>query len=611
MSDTAIRFEGVGKMYKIFSSRSANLKDALGLPSIRKERFSEFWALRGIDLELAVGERMGVVGRNGAGKTTLMKLVTQNVAPTEGRLSVNGQVQALMDAGAGFHPEFTGIENIRAALTLQGVPARSMGAAVDEITEFTELGAFIEQPFRTYSAGMQARLAFATATAVEPEILIVDEMLSAGDAYFSAKAAERMKGLVEGGTSLLLVSHSLDHITMFCPKAIWLDRGRIVKAGPSLEVVKAYQQFTRVLDERRLQAKNQKARSGEYLADQLESFADSILVRLTVRGSGAAQIHEIILHRDGQPEERVAVGDAQDADASHAAFIVATGGGWSGPLETDRGMARGLSGDGSFGYGAFNLYGIFEEARYAIDITYRHEGEGGVTAELLHEDQVKASLELAPTSGVWATARLAVSGRRLKLKPTHVGAELVEGHEGVAAEQARKDTVKAFQAEGKDGRNGGATSLSRWPGEGSVVIKDVRLLNEDGRQRAVFDRSTKMTVVVSVEAVAPGDYPLTAGISIYRMDGLLISNHASPASVLSLERGGDARVALDFDELNLGDGRYTISVALFRTLEPSGGAQLYDLVDRSYEFQVVGSAPFSNGVFDHPARWSVDATVRR
>ena len=143
------------------------------------------------------------------------------------------------------------------------------------------------------------------------------------------------------------------------------------------------------------------------------------------------------------------------------------------------------------------------------------------------------------------------------------------------------------------------------------MIKDVRLVNEDGRQRAVFDRSAKMTVVVSVEAVAPGDYPLTAGISIYRTDGLLISNHASPESVMSLERGSDARVALDFDELNLGDGRYTISVALFRTLEPSGGSQLYDLVDRSYEFQVVGSAPFSNGIFDHPARWSVESTVRR
>src|SRR5688572_27937858 len=108
MSDVAIRLEKIGKIYKIFNSRGANLKDALGLPSIRKARFNEFWALRGIDLELGMGERVGVVGRNGAGKTTLMKLVTQNIAPTEGTMSVNGQVQALMDAGAGFHPEFTG-----------------------------------------------------------------------------------------------------------------------------------------------------------------------------------------------------------------------------------------------------------------------------------------------------------------------------------------------------------------------------------------------------------------------------------------------------------------------------------------------------------------------
>jgi lipopolysaccharide transport system ATP-binding protein len=610
MSESAVRLEQVGKMYKIFNSRSANLKDALGLPSIRKARFNEFWALRGIDLDLAVGERVGVVGRNGAGKTTLMKLVTQNVAPTEGRMWVNGQVQALMDAGAGFHPEFTGVENIRAALTLQGVSSRGMAAAVEEITDFTELGAFIDQPFRTYSAGMQARLAFATATAVEPEILIVDEMLSAGDAYFSAKAAERMKGLVEGGTSLLLVSHSLEHITMFCPTAIWLDRGRIVKAGPSLDVVKAYQQFTRVLDERRLQAKNQKARSGEYLADQLESYADSILLRLTLRGDGAAQVHEVVLHRDGEPEERVRVGDAQDADTSHAAFVVLAGGSWSGPLESDRGMARALAGgDGSSGCAEFNLYGIFEEARYALDVTYRLEGAGTLVAELLHEGHVKASLDLAPTGDAWATARLEVAGRRLK--PAHVGAELVGGHESVAAEAARTDTVKAFHAAEEAGRNGGGAGLSRWPGEGSVVIKDVRLVDETGQQRAVFDRASSLTVAVTVEAVEAGEYPLTAGISVYRIDGLLVSNHAGPEHLLPLEPGTEARLLLEFDELNLGDGGYTVSVALFRVLDPHGQSQVYDLIDRSYEFQVVGSEPFSNGVFDHPARWSVESPVRR
>src|SRR6266404_4742064 len=173
MSDYALRLRGVSKMYKVFPSRTANLADALGLPGRR--RFREFWALRGIDLELPHGKRLGIVGRNGAGKSTLLKLITGNIVPTVGTVDVGGSVQALLDAGAGFHPEFTGEENIRAALTLQAVPSSRMNDAIEEIAEFTELGEFLGQPFRTYSAGMQARLAFATATAVQPEILIVDE----------------------------------------------------------------------------------------------------------------------------------------------------------------------------------------------------------------------------------------------------------------------------------------------------------------------------------------------------------------------------------------------------------------------------------------------------
>jgi hypothetical protein len=144
-----------------------------------------------------------------------------------------------------------------------------------------------------------------------------------------------------------------------------------------------------------------------------------------------------------------------------------------------------------------------------------------------------------------------------------------------------------------------------------VLIKDVQLLDETRQQRAVFDRSSRMTVAVAVEAVEAADYPLTAGISVYRTDGLLVSNHAGPENVLRLEPNSEARLLLDFDELNFGDGRYTISVALFRKLDPHGRSQLYDLIDRSYEFQVVGSEPFSNGVFDHPARWSIESPVRR
>ena len=172
MSDwVAIRLSGVGKMYKIFPTRVDSVFDALGLARLmpwRRMKPQEFWALRAIELEITAGSRVGIIGRNGAGKSTLLKLITGNVAPTEGRMEVNGDVQALLEAGAGFHPEFTGYENIRASLTYQGLTPAEIEAAVEEIADFTELGQFLLQPFKTYSLGMQARLVFATATAIKP-----------------------------------------------------------------------------------------------------------------------------------------------------------------------------------------------------------------------------------------------------------------------------------------------------------------------------------------------------------------------------------------------------------------------------------------------------------
>src|SRR3954453_2471199 len=186
-SEHAIRLSGVGKVYRVFPSRSANFVDALGLSRLlprRRSRYEEFWALRGVDFELENGARLGIIGRNGAGKTTLLNLITGAVASTEGTIETVGTVQALLEARAALHPEFTGKENIRAALTYQGFNQRQIRAAEEDIADFTELGSFLDHPFRTYSTGMQARLGFAIATSVEPEILIVDEVLGAGDAYF-------------------------------------------------------------------------------------------------------------------------------------------------------------------------------------------------------------------------------------------------------------------------------------------------------------------------------------------------------------------------------------------------------------------------------------------
>ncbi|HMM75140.1 MAG TPA: polysaccharide ABC transporter ATP-binding protein [Gammaproteobacteria bacterium] len=247
MPDTlAIRATNVTKTYRLFGSPRAQMIDALGLQKLgigRRASPTEFRALDGVSFEVPKGHRLGIVGRNGAGKTTLLKLICGNYAPTSGSIEVFGTVQALMSAGIGFHPEFTGLENIRAALQYSGLGHAAYEEALSDICDFCELGIYLEQPFKTYSQGMQARLMFATATAIRPDIVIVDEILGAGDAYFVAKSKLRMERLVAQGCTLLLVSHSMAQVLELCSEAIWLDNGIIRMRSDAFAVVKAYEKF--------------------------------------------------------------------------------------------------------------------------------------------------------------------------------------------------------------------------------------------------------------------------------------------------------------------------------------------------------------------------------
>jgi len=267
MSEFAVRLQGIGKKYKMFAHRRDHLLDTFGVNRLvpwLQVPHREFWALRGIDLELQKGQRIGIIGRNGAGKTTLLKLITGNIAPSEGKVDVAGQVHALLDVGGGFHPEFTGRENVRFALTYQGLSKREIKVAEDDIAQFTDLGDFLDQPFKTYSLGMRARLTFGCATAITPEVLIVDEVLGAGDAAFYARSTDRMRELMNDGATVLLVSHALEQVQRFCDESIWLEHGEIVMRGATSEVVKGYEKFTRDLDEKWLQEqKNQGRPSAE------------------------------------------------------------------------------------------------------------------------------------------------------------------------------------------------------------------------------------------------------------------------------------------------------------------------------------------------------------
>ncbi|MBN8532766.1 MAG: ABC transporter ATP-binding protein [Rhizobiales bacterium] len=242
-----IRLQGASKDYPLYRNPGQRVLDRLGfynhLPGLARRSIPMHHALADVSLEIAPGERVGIVGRNGAGKTTLLKLITGAIVPTRGDVHVGGQVHSLLQAGLGFDPEFTGAQNIRASLAYNQLPDAMLEEAYEDIVAFCELGEHLEQPFKTYSAGMASRLQFATATAIQPDILVIDEVLGAGDSYFLQKSAKRMQKLALSGCTLLLVSHATQQVLHFCTRAIWIEEGRVVMDGPALDVANAYDVF--------------------------------------------------------------------------------------------------------------------------------------------------------------------------------------------------------------------------------------------------------------------------------------------------------------------------------------------------------------------------------
>lgn len=227
--EVMIKLEDVNKLYHLYDRPIDRLKEALSFT--KKLYHREHYALKNISFEVERGESIGIVGKNGSGKSTLLKLITGVLSPTSGLLQVHGKISALLELGAGFNPEYSGIENIYLNGTMMGYSREEMDQRMNSIIEFADIGDFINQPVKTYSSGMFARLAFAVSINVEPEILIVDEALSVGDTRFQMKCMDKMKEMMGGGTTVLFVSHDINAIRRFCTKGIWIDSGIIKEMG--------------------------------------------------------------------------------------------------------------------------------------------------------------------------------------------------------------------------------------------------------------------------------------------------------------------------------------------------------------------------------------------
>lgn len=244
--EAAIRVQGLGKNYQIYEHPSDRLKQFIA-PRLRRlvgapERsyFRDFAAVHDVSFEVKKGQTLGIIGRNGSGKSTLLQIICGTLAPTAGTVEVNGKVAALLELGAGFNPEFTGRENVQMNAALLGLSEHEIAARFQKIVEFADIGAFIDQPVKTYSSGMFVRLAFAVAVHTEPAILVVDEALSVGDIAFQNKCLHKIKELKDKGTSILFVSHDLSTVQIICDRAIWLQNGRLIKDGDAISVCQEY-----------------------------------------------------------------------------------------------------------------------------------------------------------------------------------------------------------------------------------------------------------------------------------------------------------------------------------------------------------------------------------
>ena len=238
-NNIAIKVENLSKIYKLYDNPVDRMKEALHWRG--KKYHKDFYALNDVSFEIKKGETVGIIGKNGSGKSTLLKIITGVLTPTSGKVTVNGKISALLELGAGFNPEYTGIENIYFQGNLMGYTREQMDTKVDDILAFADIGDFVYQPVKMYSSGMFARLAFAVAINVEPDILIVDEALSVGDMFFQEKCLNIINDMVLRGTmAVLFVSHSLDAVRNFCDRALWISAGNLYKEGSAKLLTREY-----------------------------------------------------------------------------------------------------------------------------------------------------------------------------------------------------------------------------------------------------------------------------------------------------------------------------------------------------------------------------------
>ncbi|WP_374980980.1 polysaccharide ABC transporter ATP-binding protein [Pseudomonas solani] len=513
MSDVIIRAEGLSKLYKLYAKPHYRFLDMMGLLR-RADAYQEHWAIRDVNLTIRKGEKVAFIGRNGAGKSTLLRLITGVTQPTEGRFEVSQGAHALLQIGTGFHPDFTGRENALAYLAHLAVTGERASQKIEEIIAFSELEEYIDQPVKTYSSGMMARLMFATSTAISPELLVLDEILGVGDAYFANKSFERIREMTEeSGTTVLLVSHDVYSAAKLCNRMIWMDRGSVLLDGRSDEVIRAYEHSVRLQEEARLRTKAIATRKAGICLLELSTVEQAplqgqLLIRAVRLFDGERLLGEYPM-QEGAPVFEPSSG-FEEVDGEAGLRIMGDGGAVKRcrlVLDLSRQQIKG--------------------AALAVEIDHAANATNRLLCELWFKDkcEMRSELEMAvsqPGGGsAWQTARSGMQAPETQL-----------------------------------------TTQSDVHGSGRIWLEDIELYGEDGQSRFVFDAGESIHMLCSYRVEQrSGPLPVEFLFAFHR-DGVTDIARLS-AGNLSLAPGR-GQLRFEWSELKLGLGTFTLTVFAVR-----------------------------------------------
>lgn len=607
MHDIVIRAEGVTKTYPLEASTRRRLLYVLGFERSGARVIETKAAVDGLDFEIRRGEKVGIIGRNGSGKSTLLGMISGTIEPTQGKLSVTGDIHALLQLGAGFNEDLTGRENAYSYLALQGVSGAEAERRVREIIEFAEIGVYFDQPIKTYSSGMRLRLMFAAATTVKPDILILDEVLSVGDAYFIGKSFERMRALSsDRGTTLLVVSHAVNMLPELCDRILWVDNGAIRMDGDPETVARAYDNFIRTEEENRLRrqqgAKPVRQLSvlpGEHRDDTSPPPGDST----------PAGVAGEIRMADGQPpRDTLVVRRIEFLDAGEAVGTIDVGDGadaGDGVLLLDHGVGNwgdvvtGMAGRAFLPFGS-----PFHKLPFLVTRPgFLQRLEAGGFEARLHCTSQKAGTVLLrlfddELSRCWQAC---------------FDADRVDGAAVLSAPlQFLPDDVPVAESDST------AMTSGRF-GTRRIEFLDVEFLGEGDLSRLVYSIGSLLRVRLRYRINDPALDENAEVVLAFQKDGLQITNRffLDEYRFCAATRS-EGEIFLDASPLLLAQGEYVVSVAVHAAGHAtrktprehvSVSHAVYDMFYRVFHitvFEPYHTTLLKNVIFQHPAKWTVD-----